>query len=202
MTNVEFLVHLHELVVQVFPRRSLDALVDGLANCVPRMAAVAVLMSAEHLIDLFEVSIRPHSRSCVGCSLLKFGQTTLIASEFFSRSQPRDCPHIRKSFMMFNLICSYKPSNIVSTRLSPPVCLFANNLTLGAWARNTFASLGSAAYTTMGLSGTRNKVHFYRAGYTSDHSKASTVATHTGSSVTGGEKHVHWWFNYSAPALV
>ena len=32
----------------------------------------------------------------------------------------------------------------------------------------------------------------YRTGYTSDYSKASAVATHTGFSVTGGVEHVHW----------
>ena len=45
--------------------------------------------------------------------------------------------------------------------------------------------------TTMGLSGTRNTVDFYRARYTSDHSTTSAVATHTGFSVTGGDEHVH-----------
>ena len=44
----------------------------------------------------------------------------------------------------------------------------------------------------MVLSRTRNTVDPYRAGYTSDHSTASAVATHTNFSVTGGVEHVHW----------
>ena len=44
----------------------------------------------------------------------------------------------------------------------------------------------------MGLSGTGDTVHFYRARYTSDHATASAVATHTGFSITKGDKHVHW----------
>ena len=40
VTNVDFLVHLHELAVQVLPFRSLDALADGLADCVPVLVPI------------------------------------------------------------------------------------------------------------------------------------------------------------------
>ena len=44
----------------------------------------------------------------------------------------------------------------------------------------------------MGHTGTRDTVDFYRAIHTSDLSTTSAVATHTGFSVTGGDKLVHW----------
>ena len=56
--------------------------------------------------------------------------------------------------------------------------------------------------TTMGLSRTRHAMEFPRTRYTSRHSTAGAVATHTGSSVTGGVEHVHWWCNHSATTFL
>ena len=50
--------------------------------------------------------------------------------------------------------------------------------------------------------GHESRANVWISHHTSDHSTASAVATHTGFSVTGGDRHVHWWFNFAAPAVV
>ena len=58
------------------------------------------------------------------------------------------------TFVLLSLLCSCKPSKIVSTKLSPPACKLGSSLRShkrfsrapwnGAWERNTFASLTCA----------------------------------------------------------
>ena len=91
-------------------------------------------------------------------SLLNLGLTALIASAFLSRSPIFTTSRLSTSMNLIHhfqtaLLCSCKPSKIVSTKLPPPACKFVNILRAhmrcshgpcgGAWARNTFVFRGS-----------------------------------------------------------
>ena len=84
MTGVDFPDHLQECLVQILPFRSLDALVGG------------IFISCPHIGGLDERNVPPSPSQTVKStspmiavqkvSLLNLGLTTLIGSEFFSKS--------------------------------------------------------------------------------------------------------------------
>ena len=80
ITDVDFLVHLHDPFAQVLPFRSLDAFLDGLTTCV----AVRVLASSHSRSVKFT---HPFSDDRIRENLLLgLRQTTLVAAEFSSWS--------------------------------------------------------------------------------------------------------------------
>ena len=130
VANIDFLVHLHKLVIQVLHLRLLDVLVGGLIKLqarLPQGGGPCLHMGGiDESAQLFCLSRskRQFIHSFSGnLSVLNLGLHILVAFEFFSKIPDlhrlvivSTSMNFLSSLVILSLLCSCKPSKIVSTK--------------------------------------------------------------------------------------